>query len=189
MHIRTQINALKRTADTVEGFNRSEIVRNLKREGFKQLGRGVFAIALYHPSYPDLVIKVGQRNSHRKWCSHLRDGFPAYVEFLRFTETKSKFALKVYHHRHVGASNGGTYITVAERCYSGRGCKAQTRVTASGSVVRGLPWGTEGADPAATRFLKRFKASGYTLGHTLDLHSGNVMLRRDGTPVITDPLC
>jgi hypothetical protein len=185
--IRSQLPMITHYADHCAGTTRKDIVRSLKAEGFNQLGRGIFSVALVHPAYPDLVIKVGQRKSDRPFCDSYTDGFPEYVAFLRESRARSKFALKVYHHREVSGHRGGTYVTVSERCYPGKGSKGQKSVTAAANLVKGHSWCAKGADGHAVNFIRRLKSNTPRL-HRVDLHSGNVMLRRDGTPVITDPL-
>jgi hypothetical protein len=187
--IRKQANQAKRDIDAVinEAFvpTRADMVRGLKAMGYRQLGRGAFAVALAHPERPDVVVKVGQCDPGLKHQGRgIRDRFPEYVDFLKGTGTRSKFALKVYHHQHINGMNGGTYASVVERCKPGRGVKAQTAITASAGVVKGLYWYRDSASAPATRFIERFAFLG-----TLDLHSGNVMLRANGQAVITDPLC
>lgn len=165
---------------------RGEIVTALKERGYRQLGRGCFAVVLAHPDAPSVVVKVGQINSGKSWIIHLgfKDRFMAYADHLKETGSRYKFALRVYHHAFVSERHGGTYTAIVERCFPGRGCKAQDAITDSANVVKGNSFGTSNANPAATRFLRSIAHLG-----TLDLHSANIMLRRDGTPVVTDPLC
>jgi hypothetical protein len=186
--IRKQANQAKRDIAAADApfthATRDEIVRSLKRAGYKALGRGAFAVALAHPDRPDVVIKVGQRNSSK--FQHLTDHFPEYVDFLKGTGTRSTFALKVYHMEWISGREGGTYAAVVERCKASKGSKAQKAVTYSSYVVSGSSWNravTSSSKPA-TRFIRRFADLG-----ALDLHSKNVMLRANGQAVITDPLC
>ncbi|MBY5849805.1 hypothetical protein HFN51_04435 [Rhizobium leguminosarum] len=185
--IRKQANQAYRDAITATfnapNMTRPQIVRELREQGYKFLGRGCFAVAMAHPDQPDVVVKVGQRRSHRQYAKRFSDRFPEYVGFLKDSGTRSKYALKVYHFEEVSHVNGGTYVAVVERCFAGKGSEAQKSVSAAGQVVSRKSWGTNGASKTAASFIKRFAYLG-----TLDLHSGNVMLRRDGTPVITDPL-
>lgn len=183
--IRKQANQAIRDITATKGRgDRAGMVKALKALGYEQLGRGCFAVALTHPERPDVVVKVGQRRAGRSGFSHLRDHFPEYCGFLRDSGTRSKYALKVYHFDYFSQRNGGTYAAVVERCRAGKGCKAQRSIEASSYAAKGGRWGTEGADPHATRFIRRFAHLG-----KLDLHSANVMLRANGQPVITDPLC
>lgn len=186
--IRKQANQAKRdiaaATDLLDHPTRADAVRELKRAGYKVLGKGAFAVALAHPDRPDVVVKVGQRD--HKTRTHISDHFPEYVDFLQGSGTRSKFALKVYHMGWLSGREGGTYAAVVERCKSSKGCKAQKAITYSSYVASGSTWSkavTSSSKPA-TRFIKRFAFLG-----KLDLHSGNVMLRANGQAVITDPLC
>ncbi|MBY5581872.1 hypothetical protein [Rhizobium leguminosarum] len=188
MTIRKQANQAKRDIAAATALfgnpSRSDVVRELKLAGYKTLGRGCFAVALAHPDHPDVVVKVGQRRIGRGRRQELSDRFPEYVEFLKDSGTRSKFALKVYHMEWLSGCGGGTYAAVVERCKAGKGSAAHKAVTASGSVVKGYRWCSKDASGHATRFIRRFAWMG-----KLDLHSGNVMLRPNGQAVITDPLC
>jgi len=187
--VRKQANQAIRdvaSATNQSRIDRAGMVRSLKAMGYEQLGRGCFAVALAHPERPEVVVKVGQRRAGRSGFSHLKDGFPKYCEFLRSSGTTSKYALKVYHFEEVSHWGGGTYAAVVERCRSGKGCKAQKSIEAASYLAKGSmsAWLIKDADRHATRFIRRFAHLA-----KLDLHSANVMLRANGHPVITDPLC
>lgn len=188
MTIRKQANQAKRdiaaATDLLNHPTRADAVRELKRAGYKALGKGAFAVAMVHPERPDVVIKIGQRD--HKTRPDISDHFPEYVDFLKGTGTRSMFALKVYHMVWLSGREGGTYAAVVERCKASKGSKAQKAVTYSSYVVSGSSWNraVAGSSKPATRFIKRFAFLG-----NLDLHSKNVMLRPNGQAVITDPLC
>ena len=61
MHIRAQINHARRHATTNH--------LQLRRLGYKQIGRGAFARVFVHPDAPDVVIKVGNIKSRQDLAS------------------------------------------------------------------------------------------------------------------------
>lgn len=185
MSKRRSINFAKRVAASFAGshLDRNSIVAQLRSQGWKQIGRGCFAIVLEHPDHNYVVIKVGHTYSTNKYCRKqgLRDGFDRYVDFANYT--RSKLALKVYGEL---TWAGDVYLAVVERLYPVNGnTKASKRVTGAAYKTK---WGSElwrhvKASPHAVRFFESLRWHGQ-----LDIHGKNIMQRQDGTIVVADPL-
>jgi hypothetical protein len=68
-------------------------VSALRRQGYRQIGRGAFSRVFIHPDAPDVVVKVGKRYSRRLG---LFDGFPHFASEILNKEISSKFYPKIY---------------------------------------------------------------------------------------------
>lgn len=196
-HIRTQIAKAKRDLKTtLAGLgnqpSRGAIKTALRQQGYKQRGQGAFAIVMVHPELPQVVVKIGQVMSGRKFLpSTLSDRFMDYCEWIKHEGTASRYALKVYHNEWVSDQSGGTYVAVIEKCKPCYGSDKAEMVTTAAWAAKHTLTG-RGCKPrrsysrAANDFLLRL---GSEIGGTLDIHPANIMQRTDGSIVVTDPLC
>ncbi|MBN7759759.1 hypothetical protein JYP52_01305 [Nitratireductor aquibiodomus] len=172
--MRKQINHARRNAS----FN----VAELRRRGYKQIGRGAFSRVMVHPDAPDVVIKIGSRVSRYHHLSHLNDGFPEFAELIFRRLISSKFYPKIYDLR----IEGDHFICVMKRYQKRRGSKLPEALN---SVVHTLR-GTFPAAPA--QHMNRFRRAlepFIDYRYVPDLHSANVMQDEHGTPILTDPIC
>ncbi|WP_027684312.1 hypothetical protein [Rhizobium leguminosarum] len=186
MHIRSQIAKARRDTAELEG-DRKAIIKALTGLGYTVLGKGAFAVVMIHEDAPNVVVKVSQQTSTKGFVRKrgLVDGFSYYVDWMRDSGTRSRYALKVYGHRFVNKCDGGIYISITERCFKARG-KTHRAVTTAANALSGHWWDEKKpADKWAKRYLYRLTSD---TGLKLDLHGANVMARANGSPVITDPL-
>ena len=185
MSHRSSINVARALVKSFENtaYRRRDLIGLLRAEGWQLLGRGAFAAVMGHPDHPTVAIKVGQRTAPARRYRKITDGFLDYLDVTE--DSRSKFRLKTYEVVRLGGRND-TYLVAMERCFKSRGRKAAGSIKNSGTLAlqgRADSWLPK-PDAWATRFLKKLTF----LGGVFDLHGGNIMVRADGTPVITDPL-
>jgi hypothetical protein len=157
--------------------------RSLSRQGYEILGSGCYGVALAHPKRPNVVVKVAKYGFNPGSFNDLgeffpRDGWLTYVKHL--ANDPSPHALRV----HSVAVFEEQFFAVMERLLPGdyendETAKSIKAVTGSGNPEH-LP-GTLGQ--FGERVLKVCRET----DRGIDCHAGNIMFRRDGTPVITDP--
>lgn len=189
--IQTQVAKMRRHVRTVmdsmvSAPNRHNIVSALVAIGYRELGRGHFSIALEHPKHPDVVLKV----AYTRPSSGRLDGFPAYAKWIMETKPKSKHALRVYHYEQVSDENEGTYVTITERLDHGRGNPELT--DKKWAVTGALPYVRTASTDRLPRHVPRsaveYLSKVADLGGHFDLHGDNVMVRKNGDVVVTDPI-
>lgn len=157
-------------------MQRDEYENKLRALGCEMIGNGYFSNVFNIPQQPDKVIKVGPAD----------DQWPLYARWATENGHSGKFAPMI----HSLKFYDGFYAAIMERlvctvgdirnnnCY--RGGKG-TELQAIFNEVTGREEKTEACDLAA--YVNELRA----LGHSNDFHDGNVMVRKDGQLVITDP--
>lgn len=136
------------------------------------VGQGYFATVYGHNSHPNVVIRVS--SCHDQWHQ--------YSEFSRIS--KSVHALKIFETKKISESMKAAVIekleplSISER----RVIEKHTHYDPHSFIVsRLLP-------VSMKEYIKELHQSLSTLGCCYDLHPGNIMKRKDGTLVVTDPI-
>lgn len=152
----------------------------LENKGFKKLGSGLYSVVYAHPTNPDIAIKVGEP-----------DPWPDYAVWATENGYAGKFAPLVHSLKsYKGNGHRDFYVAVMERLVD---------------TIRGVR--EEYADHNQSRLHNPFNVDGWELkrddsrpdlqdfmhqmsnaGYSGDLHDGNIMVRKDGEIVITDPV-
>jgi hypothetical protein len=158
---------------SAEGMYRESMVHKLEAEGYRYLGNGLFATALYHPERPDEVLKVGDYGDGDNFNGMECDGWLTYFDRV-VRRSRSKHVPKV----HEVTLYEHFYVVRMERL---RECR--NRYDEIGLYSR------RSCQPAVKRLAQRLQRLCSDVGHGFDLHPGNIMARADGTLVITDPFC
>ncbi|RWM32613.1 MAG: hypothetical protein EOR77_21525 [Mesorhizobium sp.] len=171
--MRAQINHARRHAT----FN----VAELRRQGYRQIGKGAFSRAFVHPDAPDVVIKVGKR-----YCPRigLYDGFPHFASEILNKEIASKFYPKIYGFQ--WSPDKQHFWCVMKRYTKTRSRKDAYNIDATISTIAGRATYHSGKPTA------RFKRALYPFvdfRFVPDIHAGNVLHDDQGTPIIVDPIC
>jgi hypothetical protein len=142
----------------------------VRQLGAEEIGRGLYSKVFAIP-YTDKVLKIGDM-----------DEWPAYIEWAAKNGHMGKFAPKVFSLKF----HNGFYVAIMERLVAtmrdleSNGAKNSTQYRAWESVQsRRDPLATDYADYVNTLIKLH-------LGKD-DLHDGNVMVRKDGSLVVTDP--
>jgi hypothetical protein len=168
-------------------WDSDEFIERLKRRGYRTLGAGCFSTVLAKGN-SKRVIKVNRRPDgwldYVLWAAkhgHMGKNAPMVYSFRRFNEgTSDEF-----------------YVAVVERCKMTVDdlYPQNKRVTELFSSLTSGMRGRMGSErdalkaddmqPGSLRFAIEFKLTFTT--HT-DLHSGNFMVREDGSLVCTDPI-
>lgn len=184
-HINSQIAVARRLAAMIADTETSaaSALRVMRERGWKSLGRGAFSVAFAHDLYPGTVIKVSAQPTERS-TRIMRDGFPEYVNAILRDWIRSSFAPRVYFTSELKHCDRVT-VTVMERCYP---CKNKEFIEKAARTATNLNSSRacyEAAMPRspARRFLETLRQYG-----ELDIHGRNIMTRRDGSLVFTDPL-
>lgn len=157
-------------------------IEALKKRGFVELGSGAFSTVLGKPG-KDRVIKVTRRP----------DGWIDYIAWG--AKTGSPYVPKVFSYKKISGKKKDFEVAIVERLeYTF--CHAP-----SDHALKILPDLLYRSDdnPMAARFvevlapgLTNFMKGVYEHfgdSHSLDLHNGNYMVRKDGSFVVTDPVC
>lgn len=155
----------------------------LEKRGFKRLGAGCFSI-VYAKEKSDRVIKVG----------HSGDNWMNYILWGRSKGYEGKFTPRVYSYKWYEA---GFYVAVMERLKrtvgQGNWKKDKDLVlfdlfqkgrTGNDYALSALGFLEKGAD----KFALDLKEAANDNGWGWDDHSGNFMVRADGSFVATDPI-
>ena len=175
MHRPVGLAFVKRTATTD--------LYQLRRLGYRQIGRGSFSRAFVHPDAPDIVVKVGTSKSHRSHLSHLRDAFPDFARRILLKQISSKFYPKIYDVR----TTPYNHLVIMRRYYPNKDRGITRTIDQTASVVSSH---TKYRPPKTDlrRFGRALKA--LTGAHILlDIHSKNIMRDLNGTPILIDPIC
>ncbi|RWH52255.1 MAG: hypothetical protein E5V72_01405 [Mesorhizobium sp.] len=170
--MRAQINHARRHAT----FNVSE----LRRQGYRQIGRGAFSRAFYHPDAPDVVIKVGKLYSKRVG---LTDGFPHFAQRIIDGELTSKFFPKVYDL--CLDAERQLFWCIMKRYTKTSKTKASLDINATMNKITGDYSCSGKPNHRYRRALEQL--IDYRFVH--DIHKGNVLKDDDDTPIIIDPIC
>lgn len=144
--------------------------------GFEPLSSGYFSYVYSAKGHPRVVIKIAQTN-HAEG-----DGWVPYIKWAR--KSRSIHAPRVY-----AIVEDTTYtVAVMERLVPFSSCSdlldpETVSVLTNATCHRNLNNFGEGS---LKRFCKRITNDLPDWWH--DMHSNNLMLRKDGTPVVVDPL-
>jgi len=169
---------------------------SIENRGFKKAGRGVFGTAHIHPGNRR-VYKVG---------SLVVDSFDdrgnwAYLDFIKkVVRTKSNpwfpkiYSIKIYKPTAKMCSNKSFFVVSMEKLYKIKGTNNKSAMIESlvefydvfGNIFKKtMPNKNIKHFVKAMNILNKLEYS----GHDLDIHNGNIMTRKDGQVVITDPVC
>ena len=153
----------------------------LHDKGWRPLNRqGAHASAHVHPTHPGIVVRIAAE----------ADGFARYALLLR-----DRFAAEVGVHapliHDMAIGRNGTLVAICERLTEPTG--AEPWLAAARAILLGQ---RSDPDPSRRWFEKRwprFVAFAEALGRAtgrpcLDANGGNILLNREGMPVINDPI-
>lgn len=171
MHLRAQINRAAQDMTTDH--------RHLRAKGYIQLGIGAFSRVFYHPDRPDVVIKIGQRHARTQNGRGLRDAFPDFAWAILNGDIRSKFFPKIYR----VIDDGARFCCVIKRYHKLDDRKVKRTIIKTGTNAAYYPGKPD--NRRYGRVLTKLRA----IYGSLDLHSGNIMRDRHGTPILTDPVC
>ena len=158
--------------------------RALEKRGFKRLGSGCFS-SVYAKDGSDKVLKVTRRI----------DNWIDYIHWASEKGYAGRFAPKVYSYKKFKAKDGEMFsVAVVERCNPINDCSAKD----DGYVINALLWPCMRGNTMAQlylddmqqglpKFLVDFHEK-FGQDHT-DIGGNNHLFRKDGTWVLTDPLC
>lgn len=180
-------------------YDRGDVRNFLESKGFSRLGGGAFSTVMAHPK-SDRVVKLGGNDNWLGYCLWAAE--KGYA---------GNFAPKVHSYR--VTPSGTQYIAIVERaaytidrllCSGSRAYKYADqfrsfvfechRTARRGQPIKDkLSPMTASAYPGLEQFgidlatwaANQVKQDGYNL---LDLNDGNIMFRKDGSMVITDPI-
>ena len=150
-------------------MTREQYTRKLESLNYPVIGKGMFANVFAIPHKPDKVVKVASL-----------DNWPTYIKWATQNGFAGKFAPKV----ESLTFYDGFYVAVMERLVATMHDLGPSNSDQK-EFYRQLNWNTDtrkGATKLA-RFWKKLQDHGLSG----DLHPGNVMVRKDGQIVITDP--
>jgi hypothetical protein len=157
----------------------------LNKNGFEKIGSGMHAHVYSHPKRKDIAVKVS-RDSHDTW--------PEYVAWATENGFAGTYAPKVYSLK----SFGKYYVAVMERLVDtfggirneyGEHIKSNQYRTDyyKNPFAKIDMWelmrGSDPQYPDLANYLKNMASAGFSG----DLHDGNIMVRHDGSIVVTDP--
>ena len=156
--------------------------QKLRKKGFEDLGRGNFSWVLGHPS-SDKVIKI----------THNEDNWIDYVTWASGKGYAGTISPKVFSYKRVKGSSSDFSVSVMERMEK---TLRQVTYKEDMAVMKELiDYATHGnmaamslADlmvPGLGKFTQELKEQ---FSGSLDLHGGNIMLRKNGTLCVTDPV-
>ena len=186
------------------------VVQALKRKGYKYLGSGVDQTAFKEPG-TGLVLKIFGTNETNQFSADHK----MFFKWAKFCEKNSSnpFLPRFYGHEsfmwapwdddeqhrylmirteplkssgHVGAvlSNMAGDLEMGESVKTAMRWSQETSPATYEKLVRDI------GEAGIEQFLqtaKKLHQIGERAGYAWDLHSGNIMMRADGTPVINDP--
>lgn len=150
----------------------------MRDAGFRMLGSGHFSAAYSHEMLPGRVIKVGFKKE---------DSGAAYIAFCRMHQGRAGIP-NVYH----VARHAGCYTAVLDRLHS---CDDDNDVHAAYAdlaryFVESDCHDASEYEPGEYEFIETCKMiREFFKGiASFDMHNGNIMFSKDGTPYITDPV-
>ncbi len=176
-----------------------QYTRKLKASGFKQIGMGCFATVYLHPG-KNRVYKVGKLD-----CDDA--GEWAYLSFVKKVLRNNNnpwfpkiYSVKIFktkaskdHYAHFD-ENEMFFVVSMERLNEIKGSDDKSEMlekliqfhTVFGSIFKGtMPDKNIKHFVGAMRVLNSLERN----GHELDIHNANIMTRKNGQVVITDPVC
>lgn len=188
------------------------ITAELKKKGYKVLGSGVDQTAFLEPK-TGLVLKIFGTNETNRFSNDHKMFFK-WAKFCEANQNKNPFLPRFYGHesffwKGYGEDEKHRYLMIRTEPLkdSGRVGSVLSRmasgVTEEGDTVKNVMRYLQETNPNTYRELtqrlgengmvqflntaKRLYQIGDRAGYAWDLHSGNIMMRKDGTPVINDP--
>ena len=169
---------LQKPFDSGHGF-----IHALERKGFKKLGQGAFSVVLAKPD-SKRVIKVTRRIEDDGW-----------IDYIKWADKKGytgSFAPKVYSYKYIKGRERDFAISSMERMKSSLGSVGYQH---DATVLWDLIHKATNDNQLATRLLNiavpgldQFNKDLRKTFGALDLHSGNLMVRENGSLVFTDPV-
>lgn len=161
--------------------NQSAYEYHLRKRGFVKIGGGLYAEVYAKPG-SDKCIKVARSS----------DAWPEYVEWATLEQYAGVYAPKVYSLKF----HNGFYVALMERLvctiadiHASHPTYHYSKHPLSDLVASVQTWSGYGGREvrAEAEGLKSFCNAVKTQRLVSDLHDGNIMLRKDGQLVITDP--
>lgn len=153
------------------GTNKLTDLENfLLESGWKCLGIGSFASVWHCEEFPDVVLKIGL---------DLEDHWLRYADWCR--KTKSKYVPKIFD-MEVTADG---YIAVIERLHKFASWIVEMDIYWPNDVANAIEYYPPYIRRLINLIVKNFAINGESL---LDIRDGNVMQRKNGELVITDPI-
>lgn len=166
-----------KTFDSAENF-----IKALQKRGFVFLGSGAFSTVLGKEN-SNRVIKVIRRP----------DGWIDYIRWASYRGEAGRFAPRVFSYKKIKGKKKDFSVAIMERLeYTFK----KTPKDHALKIIPDLMWRAND-NPMAASFmdilapgLKKFMDDlGKEFKGSFDLHSGNLMLRKDGSFVVVDPIC
>lgn len=162
----------------------ASFIKALEKKGFVSLGSGAFSTVLAKPG-SKRVLKVIRRP----------DGWINYVKWAAENGEAGKFAPKVYSYKKIKGKKADFSVAVMERLeYTLDGAPAEHAL----KIVPDLMWRADKNEMAAKfvnllapgllTFLQKMADEWKIPVGNFDLHSGNLMIRNDGSFVVIDPV-
>ncbi|QIG76882.1 hypothetical protein EVC30_053 [Rhizobium phage RHph_Y1_11] len=163
-----------------EGKTRAGAVAYLRKLGYERKGKGLFAIVMIHPENERYVIRCARSQSRA-----LTDAFPWYAQAVEREWIVSKYAPKIY----AVHDDGSMSVTVVERCYPLRDRKFKSKAQNTQSVLRhgALSYHFSDSELFKRGKVREFLENVSQYG-ALDIGGPNIMQRKNGHPVFTDPI-
>lgn len=153
----------------------------LQKRGFKRLGSGAYSTVYGHPK-SDRVIKV---------TSGSQDNWIDYIQWAAKSGYSGNFAPKVYSWKHYDKGFSVAVVERMEKTLTELEYKEDAKLIESllypsirGNVMARLF--LDELSPGLGKFIDDFSS---TFKGATDLYGKNMMLRRDGSFAITDPVC
>lgn len=194
----TEVENAKREARQRAFRNGECFVDALQAKGFHTLGSGAFSTVLAHPDNNDKVVKVIYRPQQDGWVDYAHwagqkgyaGTFAPRVFSYKLVKSYSKEKKEYY-----WSSPQDFGVAVMERLDK---TLTQTEMNADGRVLHPLFKHAMSESALAVRMLDSVVPGLANFAKDLkkdfederfDLHDGNMMLRKDGSFVVTDPIC
>lgn len=145
------------------------------------LGGGHFARAVKNEKFPGIVVRV---STYESSSGRGKDGWLAYIKWAM--KQHSRHAPKVYAMRELE----DRIITVMEELFHIHWFNDAEEMKMAQKMCQGLSFDFQQYGKGSVRtFVRKIDKAPELANYQRDLHGNNVMIRKDGTPVITDPLC
>jgi len=158
-------------------MNQDAYIQRLYKRGFIQLGAGLYSTVLTKPG-SDRVVKVGRYT----------DQWPQYVEWATIKGYAGSFAPKVYslkyHNQFYVAIMEQLVDTMAGIHREGGSTSSEIAYRTFREYALGF---RDGKIDANAEHLIAFAKDLRNAKLASDLHDGNIMIRKDGQIVVTDP--
>lgn len=165
-------------------YDGASFIKALEKRGFKHLGSGAFATVLAKDG-SDKVIKVIRRP----------DGWINYVHWAAQAGEAGHFAPKVFSYKKIKGKKRDFAVAIVERLqYTLEDAPNEHAL----KLIPQLVWRAEEnamaakfveqLAPGLMNYLKKMGAHWKIPVQNFDLHDGNLMLRKDGSFVVVDPV-